>query len=473
MHMNLPESGPSLRNRWTAGSRALILGGTFLLLSLFYMCWMTGLTFRFSEIELWPNFNGLSRAFAKGQLHLDEKGLEDFSLVNGKAYLYSGPTPALLRLPVVLVHRDGIPTGFMIACFVAGVCVVFILTLSVLVRQGASHSNSPIRVVFAVLIIFNGISLFIVTIPSFHHEAIACGMFFLIASIYYFFKVRASSYRPSLTTAILMGTSFVLCLGSRLSYAPSIGFLGLLSAWGLFKSIRGDGRREALPAASAIGGIMLVGVGLLLAYNYARYGAFLDSGMQYQVSNVFGDYFRHGYYFRYDHIPYNIWSFFFRLPKLIPYFPFIELPAYLIKVESVQSLPYYLINGNELSSSVFVIMPVLLLAFYPLVARLVGSKEPFMRSYGIIMGVLILQALPVSATVSTTLRYYYDFLPVMALAAYLGAVQLSRRGPFFSGLVIALAVASVILSFTAPLHGIVFYRRLINYSSPLGPLLLP
>lgn len=445
----------------------------FFLLLLFSLSWMTGVTFQFSECTSWPNFNMLARALAKGQLHLDETGVEDFSMVNGRAYLYSGPVPAILRLPVVLFHPEGIPTGFMIALFVAGTCIVFVLTLSLLVREDPHPSDRLIQTAFAGFIISNGTSLFMTAIPSFHHEAITAGMFFLSSSLYLFFKVRASSYRPNLTTALLMGTCLALCLGSRLSYAPSAAFLGLVTLWGMWKARPEGQQAQILPAAGIIVGITALGVGLLLAYNYARYGTLLDSGMQYQASNVFGEYFRAGNYFRYDHIPHNIWSFFFRVPRLNPDFPFIALPAYTMKVESLQFLPYLLLYRNELSASVFLLMPVLLSAFYPIAARLAGRDEPFMRSYGIVTVVFVLQVVPVAATVASTARYYYDFLPVLALAAYLGAIQMTRRRRFLGYLVSALVIASVVVSLTIPVHGILFYRDLIGFESPLRTLLLP
>ncbi len=43
-----------------------------------YPAWMTGFTFVFREPDLLPNYNMLAKAFAKGQLFIDETPPEDY-----------------------------------------------------------------------------------------------------------------------------------------------------------------------------------------------------------------------------------------------------------------------------------------------------------------------------------------------------------------------------------------------------------
>ena len=112
------------------------------------------------------------RAFAKGQLFIDEMPPEDYSIANGNRYLYFGPLPALIRLPVRLLLGRGIPTGLMIVLFCAGSAVLFALAINELTLVQES-SDSLLKTVFIILFIFNGYSLLITLIPSIHHEAIA------------------------------------------------------------------------------------------------------------------------------------------------------------------------------------------------------------------------------------------------------------------------------------------------------------
>ncbi len=438
---------------------------------MFYLVWHTGYSFTFSECELWPNYNSLARSFAKGQLELDQRGQEDYSLVNGKAYLYSGPVPALIRLPVTLYRPEGIPTGFMIACFTTGTVIIFYFLMGILIEETHPRSDDFVRAGFLLFMIFNGITLFINLVPSFHHEAISSGMFFLISSVYLLFKIQSQGFKASFHTAFFLGISIVLCLGSRLSFAPSVAFLLLVTAIGIFRSTTEKSGNAPLVTAATVFGVVCLGAVLLLAYNYARYGSPFETGMQYQASHVFGAYFRQGNYFRYDHIPYNLWSYFFRLPILSGDFPFIIFPVYIIKSETLQYLPYYLINANELVISIFFLMPVLLFAFYPCLMRFIGHQVFQTTAYTVLMILVVLQTIPVSATVAATARYYYDFFPILSLAAFLGAVQFGRRGPLQVVLVVSAVLASTVFSLALPVNGIAFYHHLIGYSSPMGLML--
>ena len=74
------------------------------------------------------------------------------------------------------------------------------------------------------------------------------------------------------------------------------------------------GLREWLIPSTIVAGFPAAGVGLLLLYNYVRFGALLDFGIR-NLATIYVDYFRQGHFMRYDHIPYNIWDYFFRLPE--------------------------------------------------------------------------------------------------------------------------------------------------------------
>ena len=161
-----------------------------------YAAWTTWFTFVFREPDLLPNYNMLAKAFGKGQLFIDETPPEDYLDVNGKRYLYFGPLPALIRLPVWFLLGRGIPTGLMIALFCAGSAVLFSLIINEFTLVGES-SDSLLKAVFIVLFIFNGYSLFMTLIPSIHHEAIAAAMFFLMFAFYLLAKMLNRGNVPS------------------------------------------------------------------------------------------------------------------------------------------------------------------------------------------------------------------------------------------------------------------------------------
>ncbi|MFH1115035.1 MAG: hypothetical protein V1792_14075 [Pseudomonadota bacterium] len=444
----------------------------FVLLSFFYAFWMTGATFRFAECKGWPNHNMPARAYAKGQIHLDETGSEDYALVNGKAYMVTGPVPALLRLPVLLLLNREVPTGLMVVLFCAGVNVLFIMTLPLIGEPDSTSFKSPIAALFVVVMIFNGVSLFMVSVPSFHHETRASGMFFLMAAVYLFFRTRESGYSPSHWTAVLLGTALASALGTRLSYGPAAAFLGMVLTGGAIRTWRSEHKTGPLKSLAIVGAITGTALILLLLHNYVRYGSCFDTGMNHLVSNLFGEYHREYGSLRYEHIPFNLWSFFFKMPILVMDFPFIALPAYTVNVDSVQFSPYHLLYRNELSVSVFVLMPILTCMSVPVLFRLYGSPEQIPTGYWILFGLFALQVAVVSLVPITTLRYYYDFVPFAALMGYLGAVRLARRLRGATVLIGCLAAVTLVLGLAGPIYGVLFYGAVnVQAIRPLQGLL--
>jgi hypothetical protein len=433
-------------------NRVLVICG-FAVICFVYSAWMTGGTFVFRDADLFPDYNMLVKAFAKGQLYIDEAPPEDYSVFGGKRYLYFGPVPALIRLPVWLLLGTGIPSGLMIVLFCAGSAVLFVITMSELTLVEES-SDALLKVVFALLFIFNGYSLLMTEIPTIHHEAIAAAMFFLMSSIYLLAKTRKQGNVPSVATAVLMGLSLACCLASRATYVFSCAVVAVAFIARIWFCEEGD-RKKPAPVAAIIAIIAVAG-GLLLAYNYARFGDPLEFGMKYQMS-AYRDYLIAGNFARYEHVPYNLWSLFFRMPLLLPDFPFLDLPRYVLETRSVQFMPYFLVYANELSVSVFVLMPVLLLSTAPLVLVKEGGLEIDFYTYLVLFALVITQIFPIVIGMSTVARYYYDFVPIMALMSYMGGLWLKKKGAGYLLMTLLAAAVSIVVSFTLPLNAARFY----------------
>jgi hypothetical protein len=191
----------------------------FFLVCLIYSAWMTGFSFKFSESKMFPNYNMLAEAFVKGHLFIETSLPQvDIIIKDGKQYFYSGPVPALLRVPFIIIAQKSISTGVMIVLFCAGISTLFAMILGELTPPGEGGSLSLVKIILVMTFIFNGFSLFMVTIPTFHNEAISAAMFFLLAALYFFLKIRNQGYRMSAGTSIFIGLSLVLCIGSRISY---------------------------------------------------------------------------------------------------------------------------------------------------------------------------------------------------------------------------------------------------------------
>ncbi len=113
--------------------------------------------------------------------------------------------------------------------------------------------------------------------------------------------------------------------------------------------------------------------------------------------------------------------------------------------------------GNELSVPVFVLMPVLLLFVVPL--ALVKEDRPPMSfsMYLVLFVLLFMQVLSIAVTMLTVARFYYDFVPIMMITSYLGALWLKRKRADCFLVVVLMAAVSTIVSFSLPVSAMSFY----------------
>lgn len=430
----------------------------FILISFFYMAWGTGLTFDFQEIAIFPNYNMLAKAYCNLRLDIAEITPEDYVLINNKRYLYFGPVPALLRLPLAVLGVE-IPTTVMIALFSAGTVLLFWAISRVILPEGGKEA----KITFGAVMLLNGYMLFLNTLPSIHHEAIASAMFFLMASLFVILKtLRESAY--TLTNLIIVAVLLGCSIQSRMSYVFSYGILAGYVAYSTWRYYGCKFNRDFLIPACGFSAVIALSILFTFWHNYARFGDVFEFGTTLQVS-IYQDYLRAGNFIRYEHLPYNLWSMFFRMPITTPHFPFMFLPAYFIKVESIAYMPYHLINGNELAASVFVLMPVLLLFLIPLYEC---GRRAYRRIYFVLLAVIACQVFSIAITMLSTARYYFDFLPILLLAAYLGALTKPTESAFNQYLAPITGIVSLIMSFIVPISGVVFYSsEIAGYKSPL------
>lgn len=438
----------------------------FLFIFLGYTGWMTGFTFRFAECNMFPNYNMLTEAFMEGSLSIKEKPAVDYATLNDKRYLYSGPFPAILRLPFRLIFGQGIPTAVMIAFFSAGIVFILVKIMDELTPIKLKKRFVGTKTVFSLLFAINGVSLFMVTIPTIHHEAICTAMFFFLIALYCLLRMKNNHYRPSMCLSIVMALSLSFCLASRFSYLFSSMFVGCVLLGGFIKNWHTLPKQNTISALFVIIGICAAAMASLMLYNYLRFGNFFEFGIQY-IQSSYSDYFKQYGFFRFDHLPYNIWSMFFRIPTLTLNFPFIILPTYILKSQSFNLAPFFLINANELCVSVFFLLPMTIFCLAPVISHRLLSKSGLRTHYLILLTVCLLQILPTALSVASVARYYYDFLPILFILAYIGIIGLKLNDSISDAFIIAMGVLSVTLSLSLPMNAIIFYSRYIKYKSPL------
>lgn len=449
-----------LPEQWGSALRSALL---FLVLVIVYFCWMTGFTLRFSETSVFPSYNMLARSFLKGQLNIDENPPVDYLTYNGKRYLYFAPGPAVFHLPSLIFAGKDTPTGLVVIIFMAGAATIFYSILGLWRLPDAALGLE--RSVFVLVFAFNGYSLLIAAVPSIHHEAIAAAMFFLLVGLYYVLKCVSNDFQLGFSEALISGICFSMCVLSRFSYSFTVIVLVLVAIGGSLRNSRGLPGKGLLPLAVLVL-VSSAGIVGTLVYNYLRFGSLGDFGVGY-MHTLYRDYFLQGNYLRYDHIPYNVWDYFFRVPQLLSDFPYLGLPFHILETKSLHSAGYFLMHVNELSVSVFVLMPILFFCFFYCVLRQF-SEAGIHRSYSrILSAAVVLQLIPLSLTIGSIARYYYDFVPLMLIMAFAGYVSIMNKFRSEYLMLGTSAAASIILSLPVPIVALAVYRTFINFGSPL------
>ncbi len=223
-------------------------------------------------------YDAQARAFLDGKLAVDplSAGFEGF-LIDGGTYLYFGPLPALLRVPIAaLTHDlDGQLTQLsMLAAF----CVLMAATgrlqwrLRSLVRPDAPVERADTVAAFLMqLAVGTGIPLFLASQAIVYHEAELWGAALAVAAVDAIAGVVA---RPDARRIAWAGALAALAISTRVSVGlgPVLA-LGGLAAAATVPALRGlapagGGRRLALGLAAAA----LIPLALSAAVNQAKFG---------------------------------------------------------------------------------------------------------------------------------------------------------------------------------------------------------
>lgn len=452
----------------------------FLIALVFYAGIGTAFQFSFKECSTFPTYHMLTKAFGEGKLDIQHDDITDVAVHDGKKYLYFGPLPAVIRLPLFLIFKQQMSTGWMISFYCSGVAAFFYLILWSLAQQQNREINFSLTALLVTsVLVLNGYSLVMPAIPVIHHEAVCSAMFFLMGSLYLFLRICACNFTHHYFHTILLGVflSFTfLCRFSYIFVSTAIGifFIGEYYKQYLKTMPHDMGRANILKKKIVLDVLILLFIavlflGLLLIYNNLRFGSPFYFG--HKDIAAYANYFSKQNYFRYDHIPYNIWNFFFRIPNIITGLPFIQLPGYVFEVKSIYEFvpdsTYRLINTNELCASILILLPVSLIAFVPLIKIKSTGKDAYPSKYIMLTLLWCLQVLIIALTVATAVRYYYDFVPILLVCVFMGFMCLKTDGLISDKGIVCMGLFSIVISFAVVLNAIVFYSYFIRYHSPL------
>jgi hypothetical protein len=243
----------------------------------------------------------------------------DASLYGGHYYLYWGPLPALLLAAVKTAFRIAVPVGDQYAVFAFTSLQLLVATLLLDRMARRLFREIPLwLVVTAVLATaFANPVLYNLGRAGVYEAAIIGGHAFVLLGLLFAFDAVWTPDSPgplgrNLTAA---GVSWALALSCRVSLAPAVLMLALLTAW--LTVAAGPRRwRRLARGASSVGGPLAVGILCLLGYNRLRFDRWLEFGLRYQMSTL-------KFSLSTEYIPANLYSYLLRPVAVSCKFPFL------------------------------------------------------------------------------------------------------------------------------------------------------
>lgn len=207
--------------------------------------------------------------------------LHDASLKDGKYYLYFGAVPALLFfLPFRLLGLGMLSEPLAVALLYCGILWLSYEMVCRLCKEGGIHSGwwQPFS---ALTLGFGGATLYILRRPVVYEVAIVAGSFFSLIALRFLFQYRFSTSLTNWKWLALSGLAVTLAVGSRptcVLMAPLIG-LAMVGFWILKPTQIKIAVRDVLAFSLPV----FMGLMLIFAYNYARFGNCKEFGANYQL----------------------------------------------------------------------------------------------------------------------------------------------------------------------------------------------
>jgi hypothetical protein len=260
-------------------------GATALLCTLAFAWIVTVGTFKLVAEDSFGSFyDHQAASWLQGHWDVPEAALQgEAFVVNGKVYGYFGPTPALLRIPLVALGIGFAATTrlWMLLHFASCLAAAYAL-----LHEAARWQSPPGRVstwaaaIFAATVGLGSTLFFLGSRAYVYHEAILCGAGFALWAVYCalrFLHVPTSRWWIG---ALISG---ILSVHAR---APSglfaLLFLGAVAAWQGWREFRARSPR-AFARPGLIAGLTAAGLFSFNLVSYVKFGTFEGCPLRFNV----------------------------------------------------------------------------------------------------------------------------------------------------------------------------------------------
>ncbi|HEX8990666.1 MAG TPA: hypothetical protein VF784_03220, partial [Anaerolineales bacterium] len=359
---------------------------------------------------------------------------QDLSLYKGRFYLYWGPVPALLLVPIKSLIPGVIGDQYLGFAFISG---IFLLLSYLIVTIRRLFFPSAPAWTLAPLILAAGLTNpwpWLIATPSIYNAAVTGGQFFFLAGLCVAFAAFRKS-PVSVWRLILAGILWAAALGSRISLLLPVAFLSLLILLTLMlERWRLGALQRAVPAVLGLLIPLGAGIAALAWYNWARFGSIFEVGLRYQLAGIYlNAHAAELYSPRY--LLQNLYAYLLNPPSLkypFPYFYPARGPDQSLVPLIVLSPIYY---AQEVSG-VLLSAPFVLLALVPIAGFLgkrrgTGSASATTPRFTWLVialaGAFLLMFAFFAAFFWVGERYIGDFMPSLFLLATIGFFQLDTR----------------------------------------------
>lgn len=386
----------------------------------------TGNPFRFGGPQD-DYYNLLCDGFLRGQLHLPVEPhpellrlpnpydpvanapyrVHDLSLYDRKYYLYFGVTPALtLFIPFRLLLGMLLPEGFAVALLLFGGLAFSLSSFRLLLCQSRSHAGAGFLLVGIVLFGLSNFAPFVLRRPAVYEVAVSSGFFFSSGALYWLL-CGIEGQRPRQSFLALASLFLGLAAGSR----PHHLLAGPFLLAGYVYVVRRPHARGWTTALS-LGGPLASCVVALLVYNHARFGAWLEFGQTYILSDS-----NHPSLtlFSPSYLPSRSFLYFLSPPTIDWNFPFFHLwPSVMPR------LPPQGIVLDSISGLMPCVPAAALSILAPFLLRLGTANTLLARATAaILLAAGLVLAAFVSCYLGVSARYFLDFTPFFLLSSAL------------------------------------------------------
>ena len=211
--------------------------------------------------------------------------LHDASLYKGHYYLYFGPAPALTAfIPWKLLTGKPMPHNLAGAIFAVGGFIISVLLMILIVRGTGLKSSFQTILIGIMMLGMCNMVLPVLRRPFMYEVTSLSAYFWSMLSLFFIFSFLLFEKRR-ITYLFVSSLCYGLAIASRFSYVYGV-LIFLIPLWcnlDYQSKITRDSLKRVTVSLLAVGTPLAEIVGILLLYNYFRFGNLLEFGLRYQL----------------------------------------------------------------------------------------------------------------------------------------------------------------------------------------------